>query len=280
KAFSAATKKLYQNLHDQLLEWCPSICLEEFDLQQWTEFRNFLKHKKKHSTNTICIRLNKLKAMIKYLKSTGHKIPLANFPLPQEEIKKVFLDLKDLELLVDYAPLTVAMGEIKDLFLFQCYTALRVSDLKRLSMIHLKKFEEMNFISMSAYKTNKPIMIPLNDIAWNILEKHKFVLPSITEQHYNREIKKLLRLAGVSTTFEWQTYDDNGKKIFKTKFLYEIFTNHCCSRTAIKYFFSRGYTPDQVARIVGKSLDTIMSYYYEEASEDDIIMRTKQFKNV
>jgi hypothetical protein len=27
-------------------------------------------------------------------------------------------------------------------------------------------------------------------------------------------------------------------------------------------------------------LDTIMGYYYEEASEDDIIMRTKQFKNV
>jgi hypothetical protein len=44
--------------------------------------------------------------------------------------------------------------------------------------------------------------------------------------------------------------------------------------------FSRGYTPDQVARIVGKSLDTIMSCYYEEASEDDIIMRTKQFMNV
>jgi integrase len=197
KAFSAATKKLYQNLHDQLVEWSSSICLEDFDLQHWTEFRNFLKHTKKHSTNTICIRLNKLKAMIKYLKSTGHKIPLANFPLPQEEIKKVFLDLKDLR-----------MDEIKDLFLFQCYTALRVSDLRRLNKIHIKSFEGINFISMAAYKTNKPIMIPLNEVAWNILTKYEFVLPSITEQHYNREIKKLLRLSGITTTFEWQTYDD------------------------------------------------------------------------
>jgi integrase len=112
--------------------------------------------------------------MIKYLKSTGHKIPLANFPLPQEEIKKVFLDLKDLQRVVDYSPLTVAMGEIKDLFLFQCYTALRVSDLHRLSTSHLKKFEEINFISMAAYKTNKPIMIPLNDVAWNILKRINF----------------------------------------------------------------------------------------------------------
>lgn len=62
---------------------------------------------------------------------------------------------------------------------------------------------------MAAYKTNKPIMIPLNDVAWNILKKYEFVLPSITEQHYNREIKKLRRLSGISTTFQWQTYDDD-----------------------------------------------------------------------
>jgi signal transduction histidine kinase len=43
--------------------------------------------------------------------------------LPQEEIKKVFLDLKDLQRVVDYIPLTLAMDQIKDLFLFQCYTA-------------------------------------------------------------------------------------------------------------------------------------------------------------
>jgi hypothetical protein len=87
KAFSAATKKLYQDLHDQLLEWCSSVCLEEFDLRQWTEFRNFLKHKKKHSTNTICIRLNKLKAMIKYLKSTGHN-SACKFPVAARGDKK------------------------------------------------------------------------------------------------------------------------------------------------------------------------------------------------
>ena len=118
-------------------------------------------------------------------------------------------------------------------------------------------FEEINFISMAAYKTNKPIMIPLNDVAWNILKKYEFVLPSITEQHYNREIKKLLRLSGISTTFEWQTYDDNGRKILKSKFLYEIFTNHCCSRTAIIYFFSRIYT-----RSSGENCWQIIGYNY------------------
>lgn len=278
RSFTASTKKLYQNLHDQLLEFNPSIDIEEFELSHWTQFRNFLKNKKKHAVNTICIRLNKLKAMIKYLKFTGYEIPIQNFPLPKEEIKKIFLDLKDLQKVTDYVPSNTALAEIKDLFIFQCYTALRISDLSRLNSAHLKEVEGMHFISMGAYKTNKPIMIPLNEIAWNILVKHKYVLPLVTEQHYNREIKRLLKLSGVTTKFEWQTYDEQGRKFYKSKYVYEIFTNHCCSRTAIKYFFSKGYTPDQVARIVGKSLDTIMGYYYEEASEDDIIMRTRQFE--
>jgi integrase len=279
KSFTASTRKLYQNLHDQLLECYPHVDIEEFELKHWTQFRIFLKTKKKHAVNTICIRLNKLKAMIKYLKTTGYEIPIRNFPLPKEEIKKIFLDLKDLQKVLDFIPSNSALSEIKDLFIFQCYTALRISDLRRLCVTHLKEVDGMHFISMGAYKTNKPIMIPINQLAWYILLKYKFKLPLVTEQHYNREIKRLIKFSGISTKFEWQTYDDQGRKFYKSKFLYEIFTNHCCSRTAIKYFFSKGYTPDQVARIVGKSLDTIMGYYYEEASEADIIMRTRQFEN-
>jgi len=119
-------------------------------------------------------------------------------------------------------------------------------------------------------------MIPLSKIALDILRKHDFALPYLTEQYYNKEIKTLIRDAGVTTAFEWQAYDLKGNKLYRNKFLYEVFTNHCCSRTAIKYFFSRGYTPDQVSRIVGKSLETIMSYYYERATENDIVMRANQ----
>lgn len=80
KSFTASTNKLYWNLHYQLLECFGSIDIEEFELKDWTQFRNFLKTKKKHAVNTICITPDKLKAMIKYLKSTGYGISIQNFP--------------------------------------------------------------------------------------------------------------------------------------------------------------------------------------------------------
>jgi len=119
---------------------------------------------------------------------------------------------------------------------------------------------------MNAYKINVPLMIPLNGIALEILNRYNFKLPMMVEGVYNRQIKELLRLAKVTTIIEWRSYDDNGKKIFKSANICDEFSNHCCSRTAIKHFFSVGYTPDQVCRIVGKSLDTIMSYYLEKAN--------------
>ncbi|MEI9921399.1 MAG: phage integrase SAM-like domain-containing protein [Bacteroidota bacterium] len=276
KNFTAATLKLYKATHSRLIECFPNLDIEKFDANAWAHFRRFLQEEHGLSSNTACIRMKKLKAMLKHMKKSGVEIPIRTFPLPKEEVKKIFLDLKDLRKIIDFEPTSDGLRNVKDLLIFQCHTALRISDLTRLSGLHIKQIGESHFIQMTAYKTNKPLMIPLSKIALDILRKHNFVLPRLTEQYYNKEIKTLLKDAGITTAFEWQAYDLKGNKLYHNKFLYEVFTNHCCSRTAIKYFFSRGYTPDQVSRIVGKSLETIMSYYYERATEDDIVMRTNQ----
>lgn len=278
KDFSAATLKLYNGIHSRLTQCFPDLDVEKFDSNAWARFRRFLQEDHGLSSNTTCIRMKKLKAMLKHMKNSGVEIPIRTFPLPKEEIKKIFLDLKDLRKVIDFMPPSEGLKKVKDLLIFQCHTALRISDLTRLSQLHIKQIGESYFIQMSTYKTNKTLMIPLSKITLDILRKHNFVLPRLTEQYYNKEIKTLLHDAGVTTAFEWQAYDLKGNKLYQNKFLYEVFTNHCCSRTAIKYFFSRGYTPDQVSRIVGKSLETIMSYYYERATEDDIVLRTNQLE--
>jgi len=145
KSFKSTTLKLYKNTYSQLIECFPELIIEEFDSNYWTKFRRFLRDHKKQSTNTTCIRLNKLKAMIKHLKETGLEILIKSFPLPKEEIKKIFLDLNDLQKVLDYVPSTASMLLVKDLFIFQCYTALRISDLRRLNQSHIKEYEGLLF---------------------------------------------------------------------------------------------------------------------------------------
>jgi integrase len=270
--YAAATLKLYKTAFDQFSGFFKSIKASEFDLNAWNEFKTHLG--KTRNANTVYIRLSKLKATITFLKAQKHSIPIDSFPMPKEVIKKVALDFDSLQKVVDYHPETEALIRIKDLCLFQCYTGLRISDLMRLDRCHIRNENGVSLISMNAYKTNKPLLIPLRE-ALVILEKYNYELPIVKEQYYNRELKRLVKLANADKIIEWQSYDDNGKKVIIRELLSKNFSNHCCSRSAITYFFTLGFTPNQVADIVGKSMDTIMTYYYTKSSRSEIINKFK-----
>jgi integrase len=235
KNYRAATAILYETLFDQFNSVFKSIKASEFDLNVWNRFKLHLR--KTRSANTVCIRLAKLKATVKFLRVQGYTIPVEAFPMPKEEIKKVALDFDSFEKIVAFQPPTEALQRIKDLCLFQCYTGLRISDLMKLGRQHIKNENGVHFISMNAYKTNKALVIPLRE-AFEILCKYDFRLPILREQYYNRELKRLLILADADRLIEWEAYDENGKKIFKKELLSKNFSNHCCSRTAINYFFN------------------------------------------
>lgn len=285
KNYGAATEKLYRTLFKQFDQCYKALKVSEFDIQAWNGFKTFLAtrkvkgEKRTRAANTICIRLAKLKAFVKHLKANGYHIPLSTFPMPKEEVKMVGMDLRELDLIRKYTPETEAYKRIKDLCLFQCFTGLRISDLKRLDKSHIVDRDGQACIKMNAYKTDRKIFIPLTAEGLEILNRYAFVLPVCVEQYYNRGLKKLLNLAGIHRAIEWQTYDANGAKVIKRKRLCDIFTNHCCSRTAITYWFSEGWAPHEVAAIVGKSHDTIMKYYLAKATEDDILRKAKKMSS-
>jgi integrase len=275
KNYPAGTSRIFTLLFAQFEGYFKRLSVGEFDIKKWAEFKNYLHKKEKLSANTVCIRLSKLKTFIKYLKASGYQVPLSSFPMPKEEIKMTAMDTNDLNLVLCYSPLTESMQVIKDLCMFQCFTGLRISDLKRLnsSHIHVDSFGN-HTIRMNAFKTGEKLYIPLREHALEILKRYDYKLPKLADAFYNREIKKLLKHAGVTRLHEWESYDENGRKVYKSRPLYEIFTNHCSTRSAI-YYFLQYFSPHEVARIVGKSHDTIMEYYLPKATEADIESKAK-----
>ena len=267
--YDAATEKLYKTLYSHLLSCYGDVSLAGYDLDEWHRFRFYLKSKRL-TANTICIRLSKLKHFLKFIRQQGVEINIDQFPMPKEEIKMVSLDTVSLQKIIDHKPQSFAMELVRDLCLFQCFTGLRISDLKRLNKNHVAEAGQGLFqISMRALKTNNPMLIPLTEEAISILRKYNFHFPEVTEQHYNRKLKKLAEAAGIDEEIEWLSYDDQGRKSFKRKKLSQLITSHACARTAISYLMSR-YEPKIVARIVGKSMDTIMKYYYGRSTKADI----------
>jgi integrase len=277
KQYNKRTIKLYRIMIKQFADCFGDIRLSQFNLSKWNQFQDYLLNKKGKSLNTVNIRMKKLKSFLRSLqKDLALKLPFEKFEVPAEEIKRLSLDPTEVKMIINYVPATKAMQAIKDLCLFQCFTGLRISDLMRLDkLVHIRTRDGITYIDMSSYKSQKPMTIPLFETPREILSRYDFKLPLVVEQYYNRELKKLVQQAGIDRRVDW-VCKANGTKIIKSANLSDEFTNHCCSRSAIEFFFSMGYTPPEVARIVGKSLTTIMKYYLAKSTGNSIIEKAKR----
>ena len=93
----------------------------------------------------------------------------------------------------------------KQAYLFMCFCGLRISDVKSLRWSDIERSENRLFVRIRQQKTQKPIVLPLSDIARQFLpeqgekplESHVFdALP--TEPAMNRSLKLWAKRAGIT----------------------------------------------------------------------------------
>lgn len=114
---------------------------------------------------------------------------------------KEYLTIEELRKLMEtdcYRP------EIKEAFIFACFTGLRLSDMYRLSPIHIFKTPDVSgeYIDMEMKKTEKPVIIPLSEEAKRWLPEAKgidipfFDIPT-TLTVIGRALRKWTEAAGI-----------------------------------------------------------------------------------
>jgi integrase len=87
------------------------------------------------------------------------------------------------------------MSEIRDCFIFQCYTGLAYSDMASLTIDDIKE----DVITKSRAKTDVQFVIPVLPVAKQILERYNYQLPVISNQKYNQWLKLLGELINKPT---------------------------------------------------------------------------------
>jgi integrase len=139
-----------------------------------------------------------------------------------------------------------ALRRIRDIFLLQCYTGLRYSDVMKLSGGNLNG----NFISITTEKTSQNITIPLLPKAKEILQQFGGNILPISNQNYNQAIHEVARLAGIDTPTEHIQY--KGKEQIRTTHpKYELITSHTARRTFITLSLKKGMNAEIVRQISG-----------------------------
>lgn len=279
-AWSDATFEKMAALREDLHTFNKSIKLSDLTENVLTDFVAYLRDKKKLRTprkakgdresydeedivglknSTIEKKLGYLKWFLKWATIKGYNTNMAykSFrpTLKQTQKKVIYLTQTELKQLInmEFSDSTIYLESVRDVFLFCCFSGLRHSDVCNLRKSDIKK----DHIEITTVKTADSVIIELNDITSAILDKYKEIdfpgdkaLPSLANQNFNRDLKKLCKLAGINEEIRLTTYKGNERKD-EIKQKWELVGSHCGRRTFIVNALSLGIAPNVVMKWTG-----------------------------
>lgn len=258
--------------------------LEVFDLgltfdalneNKLTEYVIYLRDKKNLRNSTIGKQMGFLKWFLRWGKKKGYNKNLAfetfSPKLKTTQKKVIFLTWSELTQLREYniPQPKQYLERVRDVFLFQCFTGLRYSDVFNLKRSDIKE----NHLEITTVKTADSLIIELNNHSKAILEKYNDihfeydkVLPVITNQKMNDYLKELAELAGIDEPIR-ETYYKGNERIDVVTPKYALLGTHAGRRTFICNALSLGIPAQVVMKWTGHSDYKAMKPYVDIADE-------------
>jgi site-specific recombinase XerD len=216
KEYALGTYKRYETCLKLIKEFLSNylkkddIYLEDINLQFVTEFDYYLRVNRNCNNNTTVKYLKNFKKIINLSRSLdwlSHD-PFLNYKVKLDTVNREILTQHEIELMFDKCFSIKRLEEIKDIFLFCCFTGLAYSDVKKLTQENVfKGIDGNNWIHVHRTKTNVPSRIPILPIARSILEKYesypqcninKTLLPVPSNQKFNAYLKEIADCVGIN----------------------------------------------------------------------------------
>lgn len=166
--------------------------------------------------------------------------------------------------------------EVRDMFLLECTTGQRVSDLTKIGTGIQEKDGLLN-ITIVQEKTSSKIVVPVVfQIAKEILDKYKFQLPKVSKDKINKNIKRIAHAAGIEGTETISRhYNGDDKPSISRHDRSELISTHTGRRTFVSLLALRGWSYEQIAKYTGHTnIKTVQGYDKSTAVDREV------FKNI
>ena len=250
------------------------ISFEKFNEQYLSNYQRYLEGKN-HKNSTISKELAALKWFLKWAMKKGYT-KSGEFEKFKPKIKNVqkkiiFLNKSELKRFTEYEIPTDKsyLEKIRDVFLFQCFTGLRYSDVFNLKRSDVKD----GYLEITTLKTADNLIIELNSYSRKLLNKyidvefeHNKALPVISNQKMNDYLKELAELAEIDELVT-QTYFKGNERIEEVLPKYSLMSTHAGRRTFVCNALSLGIPPQVVMKWTGHSDYKAMKPYIDIADE-------------
>lgn len=155
-------------------------------------------------------------------------------------------------------------------FLIGAYTALRVSDFKKLVETDVSG----RFLRITTKKTMAPVVVPMHRIVREIIDSGVLFATKQSEQKINKHIKEVCRLAGITEPVT-VTRSHGGRSVKKTVPKFSLITTHTARRSAATNFFKAGIPAISIMKITGHTTEKAFMKYIKISVEENAEMLAK-----
>ncbi len=264
KDFVSKTVQRYETTTRYLSEFIrkeyrvSDIALNDLESDFISRFDAFLKIEKGCAHNSAITRLKNLKKIIHLaLKNDWiRKDPFAYYRFRQEDTDPAFLTLEEIKAILCKEIGIKRVSQVRDVFVFCCFTGLAFSDVKELSAEHLVRDNNGKlWIRKKRQKTNVMCNIPVLPVAASILDKYRELsectgklLPVLSNQRMNSYLKEIADICGI------------GKNL----------TTHVARHSyATSVCLANGVSMENVAKMLGHA-DTSVTGHYARVLDQSI----------
>ncbi|MEM8999739.1 MAG: site-specific integrase [Bacteroidota bacterium] len=184
--------------------------LHEIDLRFIKRFEHYLKVLNIGGRNTVTKYIVNFKKIVRIAHAHDwiSRDPFFHWKASWEAVEREALAERELEVLMQKQFDIERLNQVRDIFLFCCFTGLSYSDVKKLSADHIVWNIKGNpIIKTQRTKTNTKCTVPLLPPAQSILSKYedfqenhpkKLLLPVISNQKLNAYLKEIADVSGIN----------------------------------------------------------------------------------
>lgn len=250
---------------------------EDFDKALLQSFVAFLQSLNL-ATNTIAHKIISLKALLREAveRELTDNTRWQSFKHVTEETESVALNEKELEQIrkcnLSRHP---RLAEIRDLFLMECWTGLRFSDIIKLRPEHIQG----DMIVVQQQKTNNYVTIPIHPVFKEIWERYRGIPLTISNQRFNDNLKKVCMAARINESV-LKSITRGGKKITTQYKKWQLISSHTGRRSFATNLYKSGFPSISIMHITGHKTETSFLKYIKVTPEEHARLLMQHWKNI
>ncbi|MBN8676531.1 MAG: site-specific integrase [Chitinophagales bacterium] len=186
------------------------IDIKKIDHAFVTEYEFYLRSVCKCNNNTAVKYIKNFGKIIRICIANGwlDKNPFVNYKAKVKEVERAYLVQEEIQAIADKEFATERLNQVKDIFLFSCFTGLAYIDVKKLTKNNITiGIDGEKWIYTNRQKTDTRSNIPLLPMAEEIIAKYKEhpqclnegkLLPVLSNQKMNSYLKEIADLCEIN----------------------------------------------------------------------------------